>query len=186
MPGSRTFVNRLALALAGGAFLVAGVWLALTRSAWAPPLPGWWPVPSARAVLVDPEALATARDHGWWAPAVGVGCAVLALAFAFWSARLLRGGARRRLALPVPESAVHTRAVEDAVTGRAAEVDGVAHCRARVRVRPGRLDADLRVRLRPGTAPGTVLPRLTELARDTGTALTPYRFHMHIRFTARP
>lgn len=186
MRRGRTVLNRTTLGLTGLLLLVAGAWLSLTQASWAPRLPGWWPTPGPHTSLVDAGHLATAREQGWWIPVVTAAAVVAALLFALWTVRQLSSGTSRHVPLPVPRSVLRTRALESAMTGHAVAVNGVRHCRTRVRVRPGHLDVALRVRLRDDMAPAAVLPALAQLAADTEAALTPYRFQMHIRFTTRP
>ena len=177
MPRSRTILNRFALAVCGLAALAAGGRLALRTTPWAAPTP-----------LVSPDDVARLRGHGWWVPSVAAVSIAATLLLAWWLVRQLRGGHRRRVPLPTSRSRLRTRALEDTIAQRVEDLDGFDRCRPRIRVgtRAGRLDATLRVRLRPDTPPSAVLPTLHELTSDTEAALAPYGFRMHIHFTARP
>ncbi|MEU6840432.1 hypothetical protein ABZ930_00990 [Streptomyces sp. NPDC046716] len=185
MSRSRTVLNRLTLAVLGAVLLAAALWLSAGGTSWAPDLPGRWPAPNPHTPIVPAERLASLRERGWWTPAVMTVSIVATLLLAYGSVRMLRSGFRRTVPLPAPHSALRTGALEDTLTRRATAVDGVAHCRARTRVRRKRLDVVLRVRLREDTSPHTVLPALTGLAHDTETVLSPYRLRLHIRLTSR-
>ncbi|WP_353940335.1 hypothetical protein ABII15_01195 [Streptomyces sp. HUAS MG91] len=185
MPRSRTILNRLALAVLGAVLLAAALWLSAGRTSWAPELPDRWPLPDPHTSIVPAGRLGSLRESGWWTPTVMTVSIVATLLLAYGTVRQLRGGFRRLVPLPAPHGVLRTRALEDALARRATAVDGVAHCRARTRVRRRRLDVVLRVRLREDTSPHTVLPALTGLARETETVLSPYRLRLHIRLTSR-
>ncbi|MHC5257850.1 hypothetical protein ACYSUO_08195 [Streptomyces sp. UC4497] len=187
MPRSRTLLNRIALALCGLVAVAAGAWLSLGHTSWQSAGPERWSALGADTPLVPAERLASMRGQEWWTPTVMAASVVAAVLLAWWAARQLRTGRRRLVALPTSRSHLRTRALEDTLAGLVEDVDGVAHCRPRVRggSRTGRLDAVLHVRLHQDTTPSTVLPPLTRIASDTGDALAPYRFRMHIRFSAR-
>ncbi|MFJ4715969.1 hypothetical protein [Streptomyces sp. NPDC088785] len=182
---SRTALNRITLAAVGAALLAAAFWLVAGETSWVRDLPERWPLPGPHSSLVAADLLPDLREHGWWAPAVMAGSIVATLVLACVSVRQLRSGFHRLVPLPAPHSALRTRALEDSLAGRAAAVDGVAHCRARTRVRRQRLEVVLRVRLGEDTPPHAVLPALTGLARNTEAVLSPYRLRMHIRFSSR-
>ncbi|MET8468871.1 hypothetical protein ABZY90_01275 [Streptomyces sp. NPDC006422] len=177
MPRSRTLLNRLALGVCGLTALAAGAWLSLRTTPWPAPTP-----------LVSPDDVSWLRGHGWWVPSVATASTAATLLLAWWLVRQLRSGHRRRVPLPTSRSHLRTRALEDTIAQHVEDLDGVDRCRPRIRVgtRTGRLDATLRVRLRPDTPPSAVLPTLHRLTSDTEAALAPYRFRMHIHFTARP
>ncbi|MER5949456.1 hypothetical protein ABT127_25725 [Streptomyces sp. NPDC001904] len=185
MPRSRTILNRLVLAVLGAVLLAAAVRLSAGGATWAPDLPGRWHLPGPHTPVVPAGRLATLREQGWWTPTLMAVSIVATLLLACVSLRQLGSGFRRLVPLPAPHSGLRTRALEDALVRGATAVDGVAGCRARIRVRRQRLDVVLRVRLREDTSPHTVLPALTGLAHDTETVLSPYRFRTHIRFTSR-
>ncbi|MFZ3599181.1 hypothetical protein [Streptomyces sp. BH104] len=187
MPRSRTLLNRIALALGGLVAAAAGGWLCLGRTSWWSAVPERWSALGPHTPLVAPERLASLRGQEWWTPTVMAASAVAAVLLAWWGVRQLRTGRRRLLSLPTSRSHLRTRALEDTLAALVEDVDGVAHCRPRVRAgtRAGRLDAVVRVRLHQDTTPSTVLPPLTRIANDTGDTLAPYRFRMHIRFSAR-
>ncbi|MFF3492155.1 hypothetical protein ACFYWS_12475 [Streptomyces sp. NPDC002795] len=173
MPRSRTLVNRIALALFGLVAVAGGGRLGSGHTSWRSTVPEQWSAPSL-------------RGQEWWTPTVMAVSVAVAVLLAWWGARQLRSGGRRLLALPTSRSHLRTRALEDTLSALVEDVDGVAHCRSRVRggARTDRLDAVLRVRLHHDTTPSTVLPPLTRIASDTGDALAPYRFRMRIRFSA--
>ncbi|MEB8337564.1 hypothetical protein [Streptomyces endophyticus] len=187
MPRSRTLLNRIALALCGLVAVAVGGWLCSGRTSWRSTVPERWSALGAHTPLVPAERLASLRGQEWWTPTVMAAAAAATVLLAWWGARQLRTGSRRLVALPTSRSHLRTRALEDTLAALVEDVDGVAHCRSRVRggTRTDRLDAVLRVRLHHDTTPSTVLPPLTRIASDTGDALDPYRFHMHIRFSAR-
>ncbi|MFI5659955.1 hypothetical protein [Streptomyces sp. NPDC051684] len=187
MPRSRTILNRVALALCGLVAVAAGGRLCLGRSSWRSAVPERWSALGPHTPLVAPERLASLRGQEWWVPTVMAASTVAAVLLAWWGVRQLRTGKRRLMTLPASRSQLRTRALEDTLATLVESVDGVTHCRPRVRVaaRARQLDAVLRVRLHHDTTPSTVLPHLTRIASDTGDALAPYRFRMHIRFSAR-
>ncbi|MER5438484.1 hypothetical protein [Streptomyces sp. NPDC002790] len=188
MPRSRTLLNRVTLAVCGLAAVAVGGLLCLGHTSWRSAVPDRWSaLSSPHTPLVPAERLASMRGQEWWTPTVMATSIIAAVLLTWWGARQLRTGRRRLVALPVSRSHLHTRALEDTLAGLVEDVDGVAHCRPRVRggTRSGRLDAVLRVSLHQDTTPSTVLPPLTRIASDTGDALAPYRFRMHIRFSAR-
>ncbi|MFI6874742.1 hypothetical protein ACIBL6_14990 [Streptomyces sp. NPDC050400] len=187
MPSSRTVLNRVTLGLCGLAATAAGAWLALGRTAWRTAVPEGWSALLPHTPLVSSARLASMRGQGWWTPTVMATAVVSALLLAVWGARQLRGQRRRRMPLPPSQGLLRTRAMEDALTGLVMDLDGVAQCGIRVRGRPrtGRLEAVLRVRLRPDSAPSAVLPSLVTIASDTAEALAPYHFRLRVRFTAR-
>ncbi|MGY0490254.1 hypothetical protein [Streptomyces sp. WG-D5] len=187
MPRSRTFLNRIALAACGVLAVAVAGWLCLGRASWRPAALDAWSGLGARTPLVPSDRLASLRAQEWWTPTVMAVSLAATVLLAWWAARQLRTGSHRTVALPASRSRLRTRALEDTLTGLVEDIDGVADCRPRVRggSRTGRLDAVVRVRLHQDTTPSTVLPPLTRIASDTGDALAPYRFRMHIRFTAR-
>lgn len=187
MPRSRTLLNRVALALGGLLAVATGGWLSLGHTSWLSAVPERWSALGADTPLVPAERLASMRGQEWWTPTVMAASVLATVLLAWWGVRQLRTGRRRLVVLPTSRSHLRTRALEDTLAGLVEDVDGVAHCRPRVRggSRSGRLDAVLHVRLHQDTTPSTVLPPLTRIASDTGDALAPYRFRMHIRFSAR-
>ncbi|MFJ3497943.1 hypothetical protein ACIPPJ_30750 [Streptomyces sp. NPDC086091] len=181
----RTALNRTVLAVTGLGLLLVGGWLAFSGSALADRLPAGWPVPGADATFLDRDDLTAVRAESWWTPVVLAASVTAAVLCAVWCLRQARSGARARLPLPVAGSSLRGRALEDAVNGHAAAIDGVDHCRTRVTARRRRVRVTLRVRLDPATAPGAVLPRLTALASRTEGALAPYTVDTRVRFTTR-
>ncbi|SNQ51605.1 putative membrane protein [Frankia canadensis] len=92
---------------------------------------------SRRAVL-DPALRRFAAREGWFWPAVGVGCGLVALLALGWLARRPRGGRVRGFALVADELGVvqmPADALTDAVSADVAAVGGAADCRTRVRDR---------------------------------------------------
>ncbi|RII11779.1 hypothetical protein DSC45_28105 [Streptomyces sp. YIM 130001] len=185
MTRGRTVLNRLTLGATGLVLLTAGGWLALARTTWVPGLPGARTPGGEYGTFVDPAQLAAVRDRTWWTPVVVTVSVLATVLLAVWCARQLGSGFRRRIELAAPGADLRTRALESAMTEHAEDLDGVSHCRARVRVRRARLDVILRVRLRPDTGPATVLPGLTALASTTEASLAPHRVRTRVRFATR-
>ncbi|MDH6543705.1 hypothetical protein [Streptomyces sp. SPB4] len=183
MAAPSTTANRTILATAGLILLLGGTWLATARAALAERLPAGWPVPPPHAALLDREALADLRTHGWWTPAV-TAAAVLATV-------LLVGGlmsrlqARRPSRLPLAAAGgfLSRSALEEALTERAASIDGIGRCRTRIRTRRQCLHLDVRVWLDPDTTPDNVIEPLTALAAEAEAATAPYEIATRLRMS---
>ncbi|MFJ9174001.1 hypothetical protein [Streptomyces sp. NPDC102360] len=173
MARSRTIVNRLALALAGTALIAVATTVLLLRTRWASHSPD---------ALVTPTHLTALREKAWWTPTAMTASIAATALFATWCVRQIGDGRRRSTPLPVPRSALRTRALEDAVAVRAGTTEGIDRCSARVRARRGRLDVLLRVRLRADTAPAAVLPALTAVASDTRATARPHECTVRVHF----
>ncbi|WP_329241692.1 hypothetical protein OG223_02605 [Streptomyces sp. NBC_01478] len=184
MPRLRTVLNRTVLALVG-LLLLAIAGHVLTLAPWAPHLPAPWHRPGPHAVLLNADRLPGLRTHGWWTPTVLAGSIATTAMFALWCARQLRSGARPTVPLSAPDSALRTRALEDAVTHQAVAIAGVAGCRTRLLRRRNHLQVRMHVWLHPDTTPAGVLPALTILADRTESALAPHTVRTQVRLSAR-
>jgi len=186
MRPSRLFVNRLVLGGTGLVLLLVGGWLAVTRTALAHQLPAWWPEPSTgHQVLLDTPQLARLRGEGWWTPTIMAGAITLSLLFGCWFLAQFRSGVARRLPLAAPGGTLRAQALADALAVRASAVPGVARSRARVLPRSRRrLEVRLRVWLRPGIPPQTVLPALCAVTDEADESAAPYTTHTRLRLSA--
>ncbi|NJQ01151.1 hypothetical protein [Streptomyces zingiberis] len=180
----RTAVNRTVLAAAGLALLLGGGRLA---SAGTDVLPGrppaWWPAAPAGGVLLDREGLAALRGQDWWTPAVVTVGVLATVLFAVWFLAQVRVRTRSLLPLAAPGGAVRTRALADALAERAATVDGVTRCHARVHAGPRILRVRLRVRLAPDTTPADVLGPLAAATAEAERAAAPYTLDARVRLS---
>ncbi|MDQ0747510.1 hypothetical protein QF034_001741 [Streptomyces africanus] len=155
-------VNRVFLGLVGLVLLVlGGSVLAVGLGA---PAPSWWIHDSRHDVLLSNAERTRWRDDGWWWPVVIAVLAVLLLLLLWWLVAVLR---RRRLAEVLVDTGdgegalLRGRALEDALTEEAAQIDGVDRARARLRGRRSAPEARVRLALEPHVDPGTALHDLT-------------------------
>ncbi|MFI7243144.1 hypothetical protein [Streptomyces qinglanensis] len=194
MAEPRTAVNRAVLAVTGGVLLLSGAWSAgmrtapverLTARLSSVPGMGWVLPPADGSVLLDRSGLAALRAHGWWTPAViAVGSLVTAL-LTWWFLGQLRLRVRSRLRLAASGGVLRTQALEEALTRRAASVDGVARARVRLHTRRRRLRAYVHVWLEPDTTPLAVLDALTAVGTEAEAAVAPHALTTRLRLGHR-
>ncbi|GAB2926139.1 hypothetical protein [Streptomyces heilongjiangensis] len=182
----RTPVNRLVLGGTGLALLLTGGWLAVTGTSLAHRLPSSWAGPAAGdSVLLDAGRLARLRGEDWWTPTVIAVAVTLSLLLVCWLLAQFRSGAARPLPLAAPGGTVRTRALAEALARRATAVPGVARSRARALPRSRqRLEVRVRVWLRPGVSPQSVLPALCAVAAEAEESAAPYTAHTRLRVSA--
>ncbi|MFE2246046.1 hypothetical protein [Streptomyces lavendulae] len=187
MAAPSTTANRTIRAIAGLILLLGGTWLATARAALAERFPAGWPAPQPPAALLDREAPADLRTHSWWTAAV-TAAAVLATVLLV-GCLMSRLHVRRPSRLPLAAGGGFLRrsALEEALTERAASIDGIGRChtriRTRARIRTRRLHLDLRVWLDPDTTPDIVIEPLTALAAEAEAATAPYEIATHLRMS---
>ncbi|MFF0744835.1 hypothetical protein ACFYVL_30975 [Streptomyces sp. NPDC004111] len=186
MTARRVATTRSALLVLAAASLVGGAWLTLGNRALRQPdsaaarLPDWWPLPRAEA--------GAAGTHGWWAPAVMAGLAVVLLAALGWLFMLAVRGVRRRApyALAGPRLSLAPDALADAMTAQVAELAGVSGARV-VLDRAGKVPlARITVFLEHRSDPRAVLQAVEEgPLRHARAALAPTAVHADLRFRVR-
>lgn len=86
-----------------------------------------------------------------------------------------------RLPLAAAGGFLSRPALEEALTERAASLDGIGRCRTRIRARRRRLH--LRVWLDPDTTPDIVIEPLTALAAEAEAATAPYEIATRLRMS---
>ncbi len=179
----RTAVNRTVLGLTGLVFVCVAA--AVVSAVWGRGLPPWGPGFVQRTVLLEEVRSAALGLRPLWSPEVMVtALAVVLVCGLWWSAWQLGDGRRSLLALQVAEGVVRTKALEDAVAWQVTGISGVDSCRARLRGPSGTLRLQLDVRLRPGAAPGTVLPALEVVVAELERTLAPSPVRARVRFGA--
>lgn len=155
-------VNRVLLGLVGLVLIVTGG--SVLAVGLGAPWPTWWIHDSSDDVLLSDAERTHYRDAGWWWPTVLAVLAALVLLSLWWLAAVLR---RRRLAEVLVDTGdgegalLRGRAMESAVAGEAARLDGVE--RAQVTLTGRRTAPEVRVQLllQPHAAPGDAANRLT-------------------------
>lgn len=178
----RTALNRTVLGLTGLVLVIAAA--AVVSSVWGLGLPPWGPGLAQRTVLLE-EVRSALRLRPPWTPEVMVTALALVLVCGlWWSAWQLGDGRRSLLALGVAEGVVRAKALEDAVAWQVAGISGVDSSRARLRGPSGTFRLRLDVRLRPGAAPGTVLPALEVVVAELERTLAPSPVRARVRFGA--
>ncbi|MDI3419052.1 Asp23/Gls24 family envelope stress response protein [Streptomyces luteolus] len=182
----RTSANRAALTATGLVLMLGGFWPATARGPLAERLPGWWPLPADRSVLLDRAESAVLRDHSWWTPTVVAVGVVMTALLVLSSLAQLHIRKPSRLPLEGAGSVLRTHALERALSERAAAHDGIARCRIRVRLSRGRLQLRMRVWLAPGTAPARVLDALAAVTAEAEHAVSPYVIEARVRLSHRP
>ncbi|WP_105974848.1 alkaline shock response membrane anchor protein AmaP [Streptomyces geranii] len=158
----RRIVNRVLLGLTGLALMITGgsVLAIGLGGGW----PTWWIHDSSDDVLLSDAERTHFRDADWWWPTVLAVLAALVLLSLWWLAAILR---RRRLTEVLVDTGdaegalLRGRAMESAVAGEAARLDGVA--RAQVTLTGHRTAPEARVQLLldPHAAPEEAIIRLT-------------------------
>ncbi|WP_055522967.1 alkaline shock response membrane anchor protein AmaP [Streptomyces graminilatus] len=155
-------VNRVLLGLVGLVLIgVGGSVLGVGLGGW---WPAWWIHGDRHDVLLSDAERTHFRDAGWWWPTVLAVLAAVVLLALWWLAATLR---RRRLTEVLIDTGdgqgalLRGRAMENAVAGEAARLDGVE--RAQVTLTGHRMSPEARVQLvlRPHAAPGETVTRLT-------------------------
>lgn len=154
-------VNRVLLGVTGLVLLVVGgSVLAIGLGA---PSPHWWIHRGRHDVLLSAAERTRWRDEGWWWPVVFAVLAVLLVLSLWW---LTRSVQRHRLAVvhvgtgDGQDAVLRARALESAITGEAAELEGVEQVRVRLTGRRRQPQVRVRVRLEPDADPGRTLDRL--------------------------
>lgn len=181
----RTTGNRVVLAGAGLALLLGGVWLA---SAWNPiaeRIPPGRPGPPTGGTLLDRNALAGLRSHSWWTPGVLTAGVLVTALLAWWFLAQLHVRRVPRLRLAAADASLRTHALEEALTERAENIDGIGRCRTHIHThrRSGHLLVSLRVWLEPGATPDTVIQPLTDLTTEAEAATAPYTIDTRLRMS---
>ncbi|MER6715894.1 MULTISPECIES: alkaline shock response membrane anchor protein AmaP [unclassified Streptomyces] len=155
-------VNRVFLGLVGLVLLVLGGSVLAVRL--GAPAPSWWIHQDRHDVLLSDAERTRWRDAGWWWPVVIAVLAVLLLLALWWLVSVLR---RRRLAEVLVDTGdgegalLRGRALEDALTGEAARIDGVDRSRAHLTGRRSAPEARVRLALEPHVDPGAALDDFT-------------------------
>ncbi|ELP68148.1 alkaline shock response membrane anchor protein AmaP [Streptomyces turgidiscabies] len=157
----RRVVNRVMLGLAGLALIVVGgsVLAVGLGARW----PTWWIHDDRHDVLLSDAERTHYRDAGWWWPTVLAVLAALVLLTLWWLTATLR---RRRLTEVLVDTGdnegalLRGRAMETAVAGEAARLDGVE--RAHVTLTGSRTAPEARVQLllQPHATPEEAVLRL--------------------------
>jgi len=155
-------VNRVLLGLAGLVLIVAGgSVLAVGLGAnW----PTWWIHDDRNDVLLSNAERSHWRDAGWWWPTVLAVLAALVLLALWWLAAVLR---RRRLTEVLVDTGdgegalLRGRAMESAVAGEAARLEGVERAQVTLTGRRTAPEARVQLLLQPHAAPGDAVHRLT-------------------------
>ena len=158
----RRVANRVLLGLTGLVLIVIGgsVLAVGLGSRW----PTWWIHDDRHDVLLSDAERTHYRDAGWWWPAVLAALAALVLLSLWWLAAVLR---RRRLAEVLVDTGdgegalLRGRAMETAVAGEAARLEGVARAHVALTGRRTSPEARVQLLLRPHAAPEDVVARLT-------------------------
>jgi MFS family permease len=158
-------VNRVLLGLTGlGLIVIGGSVLAVgLGSRW----PTWWIHDDRHDVLLSNAERTHYRDAGWWWPTVLAVLAAVVLLALWWLAAVLR---RRRLAEVLVDTGdnegalLRGRAMENAVAGEAARLDGVERAHVTLTGRRTAPEARVQLLLQPHAAPGEAVTRLTEEA----------------------
>ncbi|MER7764113.1 hypothetical protein [Streptomyces sp. NPDC097619] len=181
----RALADRTVLAVAGLVLSAGGAWQVAAWGPIADRLPVSRTGPDPGGPVLDRSALADLRSHPWWdAGTLTAGVAVTILLSAWLLTRVpLRRSAR--LPLTAKGTALRVRALEEVLTERAEDVEGIGRCRTRIRVHRRTLRVRLRVRLDPGTSPETLRAPLTDLVTEVATAAAPYRVHAHLHLGHR-
>jgi hypothetical protein len=181
----RTTANRTVLTAGGLALLLGGGWLATAGTSLAHRLPDWWPDAPSGSVLLDRAELARFRDHSWWTPTV-IAVSILATALlTLWFLSQLHLRTRSRLPLAAPGSAVHTRALKNALAQRARSIDGITGCRLRIHAERRHLRVTMHVWLTPGSAPAHVLGALASVTAEAQRSAVPYTLEARVRLSHR-
>ncbi|MFD8306533.1 alkaline shock response membrane anchor protein AmaP [Streptomyces sp. NPDC059690] len=155
-------VNRVLIGVVGLALVVLGGSV-LAVGLGAPP-PSWWIHDGRHDVLLSHAERTRWQGHGWWWPTVLAVLAVLVLLALWWLTAVLR---RRRLTEVLVDTGdgegalLRGRALETVLAGDAAELDGVAHARARLTGRRTAPEARVQLLLEPHVDPATALHHLT-------------------------
>ncbi|NEC88225.1 alkaline shock response membrane anchor protein AmaP [Streptomyces sp. SID12501] len=155
-------VNRVLLGLTGlGLIVIGGSVLAVgLGSRW----PTWWIHDDRHDVLLSNAERTHYRDAGWWWPAVLVVLAALVLLSLWWLAAVLR---RRRLTEVLVDTGdgegalLRGRAMENAIAGEAARLEGVQRAHVTLTGRRTAPEARIQLLLQPHAAPGEAVIRLT-------------------------
>jgi len=155
-------VNRVLLGLAGLALMVTGgsVLAMGLGGSW----PTWWIHDDKKDVLLSNAERTHYRDAGWWWPTVLAVLAVLVLLSLWWLAAVLR---RRRLTEVLVDTGdgegalLRGRAMESAVAGEAARLEGVARAQVTLTGRRTAPEARVQLLLQPHASPGDAVVRLT-------------------------
>lgn len=158
----RRVANRVLLGLTGLVLIVIGgsVLAVGLGSRW----PTWWIHDDRNDVLLSNAERTHYRDAGWWWPAVLATLAALVLLSLWWLAAVLR---RRRLAEVLVDTGdgagalLRGRAMESAVAGEAARLEGVERAHVTLTGRRASPEARVQLLLRPHAAPEDVVARLS-------------------------
>ncbi|MFJ9342279.1 hypothetical protein ACIRP0_23720 [Streptomyces sp. NPDC101733] len=185
MTAPRTTGNRTVLTVAGAALLLGGAWLATSWSPIADRIPPGWPTLSGKGPLLDRTALADLRSHSWWTPAVMTAGVLVTVLLAWCLLAQLHVRRPSRLRLAAADTSLSTHALEEALTERAQNINGISRCRIRIHPhhRSGRLLVRLRVWLEPDATPHTVIQPLTALTTEAEAAATPYKIDTRLRMS---
>ncbi|MFI8234427.1 alkaline shock response membrane anchor protein AmaP [Streptomyces sp. NPDC085900] len=155
-------VNRVLIGIVGLVLVVVGGSVLAVGLGTRPP--SWWIHDGRHDVLLSDAERTKWQGHGWWWPAVLAALAVLVLLALWWLTAVLR---RRRLAEVLVDTGdgegalLRGRALENVLTGDAAELDGVADAQACLTGRRTAPETRVRLLLEPHVDPAIALHHLT-------------------------